>query len=130
MIDQEDNSTYIITGTSLRQNFYYFSIYKVYCKIAIDVFAYIMIIVLNTFIVVKLVKSSRFRKNVAKNEGNAKRNTENETFLDLHVVSRKSSSNSRTATRTSSDEAEVFDTEKKLRKETGKGLYDTKAPRC
>ena len=130
MIDQEDNSTYIITGTSLRQNFYYFSIYKVYCKIAIDVFAYIMIIVLNTFIVVKLVKSSKFRKNVAKNEGTAKRNTENETFLDAHVVSRKSSSNSRTATRTSSDEAEVLDTEKKLRKETGKGLYDTKAPRC
>ena len=50
--DPDTNAT-IIAGTSLRKNMLYFAIYKVYAKIAIDLFAYIVIIVLNTAIFIK-----------------------------------------------------------------------------
>ena len=118
-IDHENDSTYMITGTSLRQNFLYFSIYKVYGKMAIDVVSYIMIIVLNSFIVVKIVKSSKFRKKIAKNEGTATKTITNETFLDGRDVSRKSSGNSTNSPNNSPDKSTVLNTENKVRREMG-----------
>ena len=61
MIDPETNST-VITGTSLRRNKIYFAVHKVYGKIAIDLIAYVLIIVLNTFIFVKMAHSTRLSK--------------------------------------------------------------------
>ena len=110
----------MITGTSLRQNFLYFSIYKVYGKMAIDVVSYIMIIVLNSFIVVKIVKSSKFRKKIAKNEGTATKTITNETFLDGREMSRKSSGNSTNSPNNSPDKSTVLNTENKVRREMGK----------
>ena len=66
--DPETNST-VIAVTKLRQNFVYFSVYSVYSKLAIDVFAYIMIVVLNSFIITKIVHSTRFRRRITENEG-------------------------------------------------------------
>ena len=108
VIDKEDNSTYIITGTSLRRNFIYFSVYKVYCKIAIDLFAYVMMIVLNSFIITKIVHSSRFRKKITRNEGKIK-STENESFLDGQAVSKMATNEERI----------------KIRKEMGRYIYTT-----
>ena len=92
-VDGHDNSTYIITGTSLRKNFIYFSVYKIYCKIAIDLFAYVLMLVLNSFIIIKLVHSSRFRNKMTKNEGTRKKDTdydETGAILEGHAASRKS----------------------------------------
>ena len=61
VIDPETNST-VITGTSLRRNKVYFAIHKVYGKIAIDLIAYVLIIVLNTFIFVKMAHSTKLSK--------------------------------------------------------------------
>ena len=108
VIDKEDNSTYIITGTSLRRNFIYFSVYKVYCKIAIDLFAYVMMIVLNSFIITKIVHSSQFRKKITRNEGKIK-STENESFLDGQAVSKMAT-----------NEEKI-----KIRKEMGRYIYTT-----
>ena len=59
--DPETNTT-VIAGTSLRKNMLYFAIYKVYAKIAIDLFAYIVIIVLNTAIFIKMAQSASLSK--------------------------------------------------------------------
>ena len=113
-IDKEDNSTsYIITGTSLRKNFIYFSVYKVYCKIAFDLFAYVIMIVLNSFIITKIVHSSQFRKKVTKNEGEANI-SDGESLLN----SRSKSMMSRNFSR-----AELYQRELKTRREMGK-CYD------
>ena len=92
-VDGHDNSTYIITGTSLRKNFIYFSVYKIYCKIAIDLFAYVLMLVLNSFIIIKLVHSSRFRNKMTKNEGTRKKDTDYDepgAILEGHAAPKKS----------------------------------------
>ena len=119
-IDKEDNSTYIITGTSLRKNFIYFSVYKVYCKIALDLFAYIMMIVLNFFIITKIVHSSQFRKKITKNEGEAT-TTDAESFLNDKSKSMMSRNMSK---------AEIYQREIKTRRELGKGFEFTFINRC
>ena len=87
-----------------------------------------MIIVLNSFIVVKIVKSSNFRKKIMqRNEGfatttNTTQTTELETFLEvspLPTLSRKSSNNSERSDRKSTNETPASSTENKLRKEMG-----------
>jgi hypothetical protein len=60
-MDPETNST-VITATSLRRNKVYFAVHKVYGKIAIDLIAYVLIIVLNTFIFVKMAHSTKLSK--------------------------------------------------------------------
>ena len=92
-IDPENNSTYTITGTKLRQDFLYFSVYKVYCKIALDLIAYIIMLVLNSFIIAKIVHSSNFRKKITKNEGETA-NHDSEPFLRGKTISRKLTSKS------------------------------------
>ena len=59
--DPVTNAT-IIAGTNLRKNKLYFAIHKVYAKIAIDLFAYIVIIVLNTWIFIKMAQSANLSK--------------------------------------------------------------------
>ena len=61
IIDPETNST-VIAGTSLRRNEIYFAAHKVYAKILIDLFAYVVIIVLNTFIFIKIMHSTNLGK--------------------------------------------------------------------
>ena len=111
-IDPENNSTYIITGTSLRQNFIYFSVYKVYCKIALDLIAYVVMLVLNSFIITKIVHSSKFRKKITKNEGEAT-NNDNEPFLRGRTITRRS-------TAKSLKEEEMDRNDIKTRRELGK----------
>jgi len=117
--DNEDNSTYIITGTSLRKNFIYFSVYKVYCKIALDLFAYIMMIVLNSFIITKIVHSSQFRKKITKNEGEATTG-DAESFLN----NKSKSMVSRNASKGRLYQAEQDQREIKTRRELGKGILN------
>ena len=126
-IDQANNSTFTITGTSLRQNFLYFSIYKVYCKIGMDVISYVMIIVLNSFIVVKIIKSSRFRQTIATNEGTPNtQNTEIDRFQETSAtVIRKSSNNSeRPIRKYFCGEAAISNTTNKVRREMGMFLFN------
>ena len=92
-IDPENNSTYIITGTPLRQNFIYFSVYKVYCKLALDLIAYVVMLVLNSFIITKIVHSSNFRKKITKNEGEVT-NNDNEPFIKAKSIIRRSTAKS------------------------------------
>ena len=79
VMDPETNST-VITGTSLRRNKMYFAIHKVYGKIAIDLIAYILIIVLNTFIFIKMARSTKLSKV-------PKRDNENSTVRRSSIVS-------------------------------------------
>ena len=52
-------------GTELRQNPVYTSVYVVWSKLILtDLVPYFIILVLNSFIVIKIVKSSRFRAKI------------------------------------------------------------------
>ena len=86
--DPESNST-VIAVTQLRQNFVYFSVYSVYSKLAIDVFAYIMIVVLNSFIITKIVHSTRFRRRITENEGDTTSRPEVTTSTDNATPTRR-----------------------------------------
>ena len=61
----------VIVGTAMRQNPIYTSVYVVWSKLIFtDLVPYFIILVLNSFIVVKIVNSSRFRAKIlqARNE--------------------------------------------------------------
>ncbi|CAM6054402.1 unnamed protein product [Sphagnum tenellum] len=69
-VDPVTNETFV-TGSSLRKNPHYVSIYIFWSKfVLIELLPYLTIIVLNSFIVVKIVRSSRFRLRMM---GNARR---------------------------------------------------------
>ena len=62
-----------MVATSLRQNPIYTSVYVVWSKLILtDLVPYFIILVLNSFIVVKIVKSSKFRAKIleSRNEHN------------------------------------------------------------
>ncbi|XP_059087651.1 FMRFamide receptor-like [Tigriopus californicus] len=62
--DPETNLT-SIQGTALRLNSYYVSYYVFWSKfIFIEFVPYILIVIMNSFIVVKIIKSSRFRRKI------------------------------------------------------------------
>ena len=61
VVEEETNTT-TIKATSLRENKIYFAVHKVYLKIAIDLIAYVVIIVLNTFIFIRMAHSTRLSK--------------------------------------------------------------------
>ena len=66
-LDPSTNET-VITTTELRRNPYYASGYVFWSKLIItDLIPYVIIIVLNSFIVVKILKSSRFRASIVRN---------------------------------------------------------------
>ena len=66
-LDPSTNET-VITTTELRRNPYYASGYVFWSKLIItDLIPYVIIIVLNSFIVVKILKSSRFRARIVRN---------------------------------------------------------------
>ena len=86
--DPKTNTT-VIAVTKLRQNFVYFSVYSVYSKLAIDVFAYIMIVVLNSFIITKIVHSTRFRRRITENEGDTTSRPEGTSCTDNATPTRR-----------------------------------------
>ena len=67
--------------------------YKVYCKLALDLIAYVVMLVLNSFIITKIVHSSNFRKKITKNEGEAT-NNDNEPFIKAKSIIRRSTAKS------------------------------------
>jgi hypothetical protein len=59
VVDTETNMT-VIVGTEMRQNPLYMSIYLVWSKLILtELVPYFTILILNSFIVVKIVQSSR-----------------------------------------------------------------------
>jgi hypothetical protein len=59
VVDPETNNTAIV-GTELRQNPLYMSIYLVWSKLILtELVPYFTILILNSFIVVKIIQSSR-----------------------------------------------------------------------
>ena len=67
MVDPYTNET-VIVGTEMRQNPIYTQVYVVWSKLILtDLVPYFVIMVLNSFIVVKIVKSSRFRAKILRN---------------------------------------------------------------
>jgi membrane-bound ClpP family serine protease len=78
-VDPYTNET-IIVGTAMRANPIYKSVYVVWSKLVLtDLVPYFIIVVLNSFIVVKIIKSSRFRARIL--------NTRNERQLQQGDVS-------------------------------------------
>lgn len=75
--EPENNST-VYVGTELRQNFVYFTVYKVYGKLVIDLFSYCIIIVLNSLIMRNTVRSTKLVRNWTKQ--GMKKATKNEVF--------------------------------------------------
>ena len=66
-MDPQTNET-IIVGTAMRNNPYYATYYVVWSKLILtDLVPYFIIILANSFIVVKIVKSSRFRARIVRN---------------------------------------------------------------
>ena len=66
-VDPQTNET-IIVGTAMRNNPYYATYYVVWSKLILtDLVPYFIIILANSFIVVKIVKSSRFRARIVRN---------------------------------------------------------------
>ena len=57
----ETNST-SIAPTSLRKNHIYFTLHKVYGKLFIDLFSYVVIIALNTLIFIKIAHSTKLSR--------------------------------------------------------------------
>ena len=120
--DPETNTT-IITGTELRQNFYYLSIYTVYSKLIIDLIAYIMIVLLNSFIITKIVHSTRFRKKITKNEGSMATPTRktggDRQYLTPEVAAGKQNRNGNELQIPGSNQARGSDVGNKMRRDLG-----------
>lgn len=78
-VDESTNQT-VIVGTALRTNPHYRTFYVFWSKfLFIELFPYLLIVILNSFILVKIVKSSKFRKKIMRN-GN------NRNSVNHHVV--------------------------------------------
>ena len=59
------NNETVIVGTPMRQDPMYASLYVVWSKLILtDLVPYFIILVLNSFIMVKIVKSSKFRARI------------------------------------------------------------------
>jgi len=73
VVDPSTNDT-VVAPTSIRQNEIYVSVYVVWSKLILtELVPYFTILILNSFIVVKIVKSARFRRKVIRNhEGGGK----------------------------------------------------------
>ena len=57
-----------MVGTALRNNDIYVSVYVVWSKLILtELVPYFTILILNSFIIVKIIKSARFRRKVIKN---------------------------------------------------------------
>lgn len=60
----------VIVGTDLRHHPLYKTLYVVWSKLILtELFPYLAIVVLNSFIIVKIIQSARFRRKVLRNEG-------------------------------------------------------------
>ena len=83
-MDPQTNET-IIVGTAMRNNPYYASVYVVWSKLILtDLVPYFIIILLNSFIVVKILKSSQFRARIVRNRNEHQINREVHIFFKLH----------------------------------------------
>ena len=75
----------IIVGTAMRNYPYYASVYVVWSKLILtDLVPYFIIILLNSFIVVKILKSSQFRARIVPNRNEHQINCEVHIFFKLH----------------------------------------------
>ena len=71
----EMDPDYNVVGTELRNHPTYFKVYGVWMKLILtELVPYISILILNSFIIIKIAKSARFRRRILKRSGKFRRN--------------------------------------------------------
>ena len=80
-----------MVGTALRNNDIYVSVYVVWSKLILtELVPYFTILILNSFIIVKIIKSARFRRKVIKNhEGEDQRQQKRSNRYRIYIRNRR-----------------------------------------